>query len=126
MANLAVAGEPRLFGAPLRGARPLAAIAAAFAAESDRRILWLPVFFATGILTRDNQTCLYCGVAIQHGDDLVWLDPVSENLYLIIDPPKISNFAALQIASEVSSFVKACCLVITDGAERIMNEPFGR
>ena len=29
--------------------RPLAYLAEALAAEGDRRILWLPVFFATGI-----------------------------------------------------------------------------
>ncbi|MGC2414276.1 MAG: hypothetical protein WA459_16455, partial [Stellaceae bacterium] len=48
MANLAVAGEG--FGAaPRRFVRPFLALAAAFAAEGDRRILWLPVFFGTGI-----------------------------------------------------------------------------
>jgi competence protein ComEC len=51
MANIAVAGEPRLgkLGAPFRGVRPFAGAAAALVAEGDRRILWLPVFFATGI-----------------------------------------------------------------------------
>jgi competence protein ComEC len=48
MANLAVAGEG--FGAaPRRFVRPFLALTEAFAAEGDRRILWLPVFFGTGI-----------------------------------------------------------------------------
>ena len=60
MADLAVAGEvpgtpapaggrPGIGAAPRRSLRPFAALAAAFAAEGDRRILWLPVFFGTGI-----------------------------------------------------------------------------
>src|SRR5258707_12555290 len=48
MADLAAAGEG-LGAAPRRYLRPLAALATAFAAEGDRRILWLPVFFGTGI-----------------------------------------------------------------------------
>src|SRR5437764_83123 len=42
MADLAVAGEGL-------GTAPRRPLAAAFAAEGDRRILWLPVFFATGV-----------------------------------------------------------------------------
>src|SRR5262249_21675496 len=37
------------FGAALWRLRPIAAVAEVFAAEGDRRILWLPVFFGTGI-----------------------------------------------------------------------------
>jgi competence protein ComEC len=48
MADLAAARED-LGAAPRRSLRPLAAFAEAFAAEGDRRILWLPVFFGTGI-----------------------------------------------------------------------------
>ena len=48
MADLAAAGEG-LGAAPRRSLRPLRAFAAAFAAEGDRRILWLPVFFGTGV-----------------------------------------------------------------------------
>ena len=48
MADLAAAGEG-LDAAPRRSLWPLRAVAAAFAAEGDRRILWLPVFFGTGI-----------------------------------------------------------------------------
>ncbi|HKS89028.1 MAG TPA: ComEC/Rec2 family competence protein [Stellaceae bacterium] len=47
MADLAVAGG-EIGAAPGRW-RPLAALAAALAAEGDRRALWLPVFFGTGI-----------------------------------------------------------------------------
>lgn len=47
MADLAVAGETR-DASPWRE-RFFAPIAAAFAAESERRILWLPVCFGTGI-----------------------------------------------------------------------------
>ena len=48
MTDLAVA-EERSGAAPERRVRLLSALAAAFAAETDRHILWLPVFFATGI-----------------------------------------------------------------------------
>jgi competence protein ComEC len=48
MADLAAAGEG-LGAAPRRSLRPWRAFVAAFAAEGDRRILWLPVFFGTGI-----------------------------------------------------------------------------
>src|SRR5438067_11645674 len=47
MADVAVA-ESR-FGAGLWRWRPLAALAEVLAAEGDRRILWLPVFFGAGI-----------------------------------------------------------------------------
>jgi competence protein ComEC len=48
MADLAIAGEG--IGAPLRRVpRPFAALAAAFAAEGERRALWLPVCFGAGI-----------------------------------------------------------------------------
>jgi len=46
MADLAVA--ERGLGAALWRWRPLAYFAEALAAEGDRRILWLPVFFGTG------------------------------------------------------------------------------
>ncbi len=48
MANLAVAGEG-LGAARRRRQPPFAALAEAFAAEGDRQILWIPVFFGTGI-----------------------------------------------------------------------------
>ena len=48
MADLAAAQEG-LGTAPRRSLRPLAILAEALAAEGDRRILWLPVFFGTGI-----------------------------------------------------------------------------
>src|SRR5712675_3346559 len=47
MADLAVA--ERGLGAALWRWRPLAYFAEALAAEGDRRILWLPVFFGTGV-----------------------------------------------------------------------------
>lgn len=50
MADLAVAGEG--LGAASRPAfRPLAALAAAWSAEGERRVLWLPVLFGAGIAT---------------------------------------------------------------------------
>jgi competence protein ComEC len=49
MADLAIAGEGVRAPPGWSAFRPLAALAAAFAAEEDRRILWLPVFFGTGI-----------------------------------------------------------------------------
>jgi competence protein ComEC len=48
MADLAIADELRR-AAPRRQFRPLAAIATAFAAEGERWVLWLPVFFGAGI-----------------------------------------------------------------------------
>src|SRR5579864_4448158 len=48
MADLAAASEG-LGAAPRRRLGPFLAFATAFAAEGDRRILWLPVFFGTGI-----------------------------------------------------------------------------
>jgi len=48
MANLAVA-EDGSGAAARRRFWPVSALAEAFAAEADRHILWLPVFFATGI-----------------------------------------------------------------------------
>jgi competence protein ComEC len=47
MAEISVAGEG--LGAPSRRAGPFASLAAAFAAEGERRILWLPVWFGSGI-----------------------------------------------------------------------------
>jgi hypothetical protein len=49
MADLAIAGEGAR--APPSGValRPFAALAAAFRAEQERRVLWLPVFFGGGI-----------------------------------------------------------------------------
>ncbi len=48
MADLAAARED-LGAAPRRSLPAFPALAEAFAAEGDRRILWLPVFFGTGI-----------------------------------------------------------------------------
>jgi competence protein ComEC len=48
MADLAAADEG-LGAAPRRSLRPLIAFSQAFSAEGDRRILWLPVCFGTGI-----------------------------------------------------------------------------
>jgi competence protein ComEC len=47
MVEVAVAGEG--IGGAERRLRPLLALSAALAAEADRRVLWLPVFFGTGI-----------------------------------------------------------------------------
>src|SRR5205814_5821271 len=51
MADLAagLAERGNRLGAALWRWRPLPALAEALAAEGDRRILWLPVFFGTGI-----------------------------------------------------------------------------
>ena len=76
MADLAVAGEnPRverlgaeyLGPAPRRSLKPLTALAEALAAEDDRRILWVPVFFATGIalyFTLTTEPPLWIGLAL--------------------------------------------------------------
>src|SRR5437588_733640 len=65
MTDLAAASEG-LGAAPRRFLRPLAAFAAAFAAEGDRRILWLPVFFGTGIalyFTLTSEPAIWIGGA---------------------------------------------------------------
>jgi hypothetical protein len=51
MADVAAdrAARGNRLGAALWRWRPVAALAEALAAEGDRRILWLPVFFGTGI-----------------------------------------------------------------------------
>src|SRR5262245_3894742 len=48
MTDTAVAGE-RVGWVPAWGARIFAGLADALAAEGDRRLLWLPVFFGGGI-----------------------------------------------------------------------------
>ena len=66
MTDLATASEG-LGAAPRRFLRPLAALAAAFAAEGDRRILWLPVFFGTGIalyFTLTSEPPLWIGAIV--------------------------------------------------------------
>jgi competence protein ComEC len=53
--------------APRRTLNPLAALAAALAAEDDRRILWIPVFFGTGIafyFTLTIEPPLWVGIAL--------------------------------------------------------------
>ena len=79
MADLAVAGEgpgPKGLGAeglgaaPRRSLRPLVALGDALAAEGDRRILWVPVFFATGIalyFTLTIEPPLWIGLALTAG-----------------------------------------------------------
>jgi competence protein ComEC len=76
MVDLAVAGEgPRTGGlggeglgsAPRRSLSPLAALSAALTAEGDRRILWVPVFFGTGIavyFTLTIEPPLWLGIAL--------------------------------------------------------------
>jgi competence protein ComEC len=48
MADMAAAGGAHGW-APRWGARPFSALATRFAAEGERRLLWLPVFFGAGI-----------------------------------------------------------------------------
>jgi competence protein ComEC len=57
MADISL-GEERIEDAPPRLARLLRGLADAFAAEGDRRILWLPVFFGSGI-------ALYFGLTVE-------------------------------------------------------------
>jgi competence protein ComEC len=84
VADLAVAGEgpgpigpiakglgaEGLGAAPRRSLRPLVALGEALAAEGDRRILWVPVFFATGIalyFTLTIEPPLWIGLALTAG-----------------------------------------------------------
>jgi competence protein ComEC len=65
MAEVAVAGEGIGASAPPR-LRPIAAFVAALAAEDDRRALWLPVFFGTGIalyFTLPSEPPVWAGLA---------------------------------------------------------------
>jgi len=48
MADILLTGEGQR-DEPSRRGRPLARLAAALAAESERRVLWLPVWFGSGI-----------------------------------------------------------------------------
>jgi competence protein ComEC len=71
MAELAVAGEgldaEGLGAAPRHGLRPFASFAKALAAEGDRRMLWMPVFFGTGIalyFTLTIEPPLWIGLAL--------------------------------------------------------------
>jgi hypothetical protein len=57
MADILLAGEERGAASPRR-AGPLAGLAAALAAEGERRVLWLPVWFGGGI-------ALYFGIMAQ-------------------------------------------------------------
>jgi competence protein ComEC len=65
MAEVAIAGEG--IGASASGRlRPLAAFTAALAAEDERRVLWLPVFFGSGIalyFALISEPSLWAGVA---------------------------------------------------------------
>jgi hypothetical protein len=56
MAEISVAGEG--LEAPSRRGGPLASLAAALAAESERHVLWLPVWFGSGI-------AIYFGIMYQ-------------------------------------------------------------
>jgi hypothetical protein len=47
MAEISISGEG--LGAPSRRAGLFANLVAALAAESERRVLWLPVWFGSGI-----------------------------------------------------------------------------
>ena len=47
MAEISLTGED--LDAPSRRVRPLASLAAALNAEAERRVLWLPVWFGSGI-----------------------------------------------------------------------------
>ncbi|HTW50388.1 MAG TPA: ComEC/Rec2 family competence protein [Stellaceae bacterium] len=64
MADISL-GEGRIEGAPPRLTRLVRGLADAFAAESDRRILWLPVFFGSGI-------ALYFALTVEPP---LWLGP---------------------------------------------------
>jgi hypothetical protein len=57
MADILLAGEERGAASPRR-AGPFASLAAALAAEGERRVLWLPVCFGSGI-------ALYFGIMAQ-------------------------------------------------------------
>ena len=63
MAEISVPGEG--LGVPSRRAGPFASLAAALAAEGERRVLWLPVCFGCGI-------ALYFALAIEPP---IWLGP---------------------------------------------------
>src|SRR5579862_1698095 len=64
MADISL-GEERVEGAPPRLGRLVRGLADAFAAESDRCILWLPVFFGSGI-------ALYFALTVEPP---LWLGP---------------------------------------------------
>jgi len=61
MVEISVAGEG--LEAPSRRGGPLASLAAALAGESERHVLWLPVWFGSGI-------AVYFGIMYQRINDL--------------------------------------------------------
>jgi len=110
VADLAVAGEgPGPIGlgaeglAPRRSPRPLLALAEALAAEGDRRTLWIPVFFATGIalyFTLTIEPPLWIGLALTAGAAAVVLG--------------LRRWPALRNATIVLAFVAAGFVVMQE------------
>jgi hypothetical protein len=58
MADILLTGEGQR-DEPSRRLRPLASLAAAVAAEGERRVLWLPVWFGSGIATTGRAAVAY-------------------------------------------------------------------
>src|SRR5207302_4444054 len=101
MTDLAAASEG-LGAAPRRFLRPLAAFAAAFAAEGDRRILWLPVFFGTGI-------ALYFALTVEPA----WWIGAAGTLAAAVLAVALRRWPAWRDAAIALAFVAAGFAVIT-------------
>jgi competence protein ComEC len=95
MADLAVA-QDGIGAAPRRSLRPLAAFAEAFAAEGDRRILWLPVLFGAGI-------ALYFTLTIEPP---AWIGGVA-TISAVAAAAALWRWPALRNAAIVLAFVAA-------------------
>src|SRR5206468_1449164 len=71
------------------------------------------VYIAGSTLARNHHSFSHGGMAAQCGLDLPWLDTKAPDLHLVVDATKKLNVPIEQIASEVSSFVKASIRVCT-------------
>ncbi len=101
MADFAVTGD-RAGAARARRFRPLATLCEAFAAEADRLVLWLPVFFATGIAVYFALTVeppLWLGIAATAaaviGTVLAWGRPVPRRVMVALGFA-VAGFAMVQ------------------------------
>src|SRR5438132_10819516 len=71
--------------------------------------------FFTCVPARDHHAGCDRRMAIQHRNDFVGLDPVTENLYLLVDAAEISNLSVGQIAGQVAGAVQPRARMSAEG-----------
>src|SRR5438477_1010145 len=69
---------------------------------------------ARAILSGYNSTGLYCGVGIEDADDLIGLNPVSPNLYLVIGSSHVCYLAVGKETSQVSGAIEPRARPVTE------------